>query len=147
MEGSLICLVPILVGLILAAITKNAIFSLLIGAVTGCVILAGGSISGSYNTFIDILYQVLMNADTVWVTVLIALFGGLILLMRKSGAVMGFSGFAERVVNTRKKSMLATWILGIIIFIDDYLNNLAVGTVMANLTDKYKVSREMLTFW
>ena len=84
MEGSLICLVPILVGLILAAITKNAIFSLLIGAVTGCVILAGGSISGSYNTFIDILYQVLMNADTVWVTVLIALFGGLILLMRKS---------------------------------------------------------------
>ena len=42
--------------------------------------------------------------------------------------------------------MLATWILGIIIFIDDYLNNLAVGTVMANLTDKYKVSREMLTF-
>ena len=55
-----------------------------------------------------------MNADTVWVTVLIALFGGLILLMRKSGAVMGFSGFAERVVNTRKKSMLATWILGII---------------------------------
>lgn len=146
MEGSLICLIPILVGLILAAITKNAIFSLLIGAVTGCVILGGGSVSGSYNTFIDILFQVLMNADTVWVTVLIALFGGLILLMRKSGAVMGFSGFTERVVNTRKKSMLATWILGIIIFIDDYLNNLAVGTVMANLTDKYKVSREMLTF-
>lgn len=146
MESSLICLVPILVGLILAVITKNGIFSLSIGCFMGCVILAGGSLGGSYKLFIEIVYEVMMDNDTVWLLVLIALFGGLILLMRQSGGVMGFAKVAEKVVNTRKKSMLATWVLGIVIFIDDYLNNLAVGTVMSSLTDKYKVSREMLTF-
>ena len=146
MEYGIISLIPMLVGLILAVITRNAIVSLFAGGIVGCVIVAGGSVSETYDLFINTLYEQIANPDIVWLSVLIAFFGGLIVLLRQSGSVMGFTKIAEKVVNTRKKSMFATYILGIVIFIDEYLNNLVVGTAMSALTDKFKVSREMLTF-
>jgi len=146
MEYGIISLVPMLAGLILAVITRNAIVSLFVGGIIGCIIVADGSVSESYNLFINTLYEQIANPDIVWLAVLIAFFGGLIILLRQSGSVMGFTKIAEKVVNTRKKSMFATYVLGIVIFIDEYLNNLVVGTAMSALTDKFKVSREMLTF-
>ncbi len=146
MDYGIISLVPMVTALILAVLTRDAVLSLFLGAVVGCIILAGGSPMESYNTMIGILYEQFTSADFIWLAVIIAFFGGLILLLRKSGSVLGFAKVAERVVNTRKKSMFATYILGIIIFIDEYLNNLVVGTAMSAITDKFKVSREMLTF-
>lgn len=146
MEYGIISLIPMLVALVLAVITKNAIISLFAGGIVGCVLLSGGNVMDSYNLFINTLYEQIMNPDLVWLAVIIALFGGLIVLLRKSGGVMGFTRLAEKYVNTRKKSMFATYILGIVIFIDEYLNNLVVGTAMSALTDKFKISREMLTF-
>lgn len=146
MDYGIISLVPMLSALILAVITRDAILSLFLGAVVGCCILAGGNPMESYNTMIGILYEQFTSEDFIWLAVIIAFFGGLILLLRKSGSVLGFAKVAEKVVNTRKKSMFATYILGIIIFIDEYLNNLVVGTAMSAITDKFKVSREMLTF-
>lgn len=146
MEYGLISLVPMIVALVLAVITRDAIISLFLGGIVGCVILAGGGLSESYNIFLATLYEQFTSDDFIWLAVIIAFFGGLITLLRKSGSVLGFAKVAEKVVNTRKKSMFATYILGIIIFIDEYLNNLVVGTAMSAITDKFKVSREMLTF-
>ncbi len=146
MEYGFVSLIPMLTALILAVITREAVLSLFLGGVVGCVILAGGNPAESYQTFIGTLYEQFTSDDFIWLAVIIAFFGGLILLLRKSGSVLGFAKVAEKVVNTRKKSMFATYILGIIIFIDEYLNNLVVGTAMSAITDKFKVSREMLTF-
>lgn len=146
MDYGIISLIPMLTALVLAILTRDAVLSLFLGAVIGCILLAGGNPINSYQIFINTLYEQFTSSDFIWLAVIIAFFGALIVLLRKSGSVLGFAKVAERVVNTREKSMFATYILGIIIFIDEYLNNLVVGTAMSAITDKFKVSREMLTF-
>ena len=142
----IISLIPIIVIIVMAVVTKNTFVSVFIGVVVGFVILGGGSVSDTFNMFLDGIYSVMTDADNVWVLLLCGLFGSLIALMEKSGGVLGFSNLAQKVIKTRKASMIGTWILGIIIFVDDYLNCLAVGAATRNITDRLKVSREMLAY-
>jgi len=86
------------------------------------------------------------DSNTVWVLMLCGLFGSLIMLLRESGGVLGFSNLAHKFLKTRKSSMIGAWILGIIVFVDDYLNCLAVGAAVRDITDKNRVSREMLAY-
>ncbi|HPO04105.1 MAG TPA: Na+/H+ antiporter NhaC family protein [Bacillota bacterium] len=148
MESSygIISLIPIVVILVLALVTKNTFVSILIGVITGFLILAGMNPMDTFYQFIDGLYEVLMDETTVWVLLLCALFGGLIQLMQDSGGVLGFATLAQKVIKGRKASMIGTWILGIIIFVDDYLNCLAVGAATRPITDRNRVSREMLAY-
>ena len=69
-----------------------------------------------------------------------------ILLLEQSGGALGFGEFGTKIAKTRASSLIITWILGIIVFIDDYLNNLGVGTAMRNITDKHNVAREYLAY-
>lgn len=148
MEGTygIISLIPIIVIVVMAVVTKNTFVSIFIGVASGFVILGGGSIVKSFNLFLDGLYEVLMDENTVWVLMLCGLFGSLIALMERSGGVLGFSNLAQKAIRSRKASIVGTWILGIIIFVDDYLNCLAVGAATRSITDKYRVSREMLAY-
>ncbi|HAF59881.1 MAG TPA: hypothetical protein DCK81_01895 [Clostridiales bacterium UBA9856] len=148
MEGTygIISLIPIIVIVVLALITKQTFISIFVGVVVGFVILAGGNPLETFNLFLDGLYQVLMDETTVWVLLLCALFGSLIALMQDSGGVLGFANLTQRFIKGRKASVIGAWILGIIVFVDDYLNCLAVGAATRPITDKYRVSREMLAY-
>ena len=75
-------------------------------------------------------YGVLSNESYQFLLILLLGFGAIIKLFEKSGALLGFSDILSRFANTRKKAMVATWIMGIIMFVDDYLNVLAVSFSM-----------------
>ena len=136
-------LIPAVVVIITALMTKRTLEPLLLGSVIGYIILAG---KGFFSAWLDAVYSVMMNATTVWVILVCGLFGSLVALLEKSGGAMGFSAIAARITKTRKSALISTWILGIIIFIDDYLNALAVGAAMRKVTDKYGVPREFLAY-
>ncbi|HHY13984.1 MAG TPA: sodium:proton antiporter [Thermoanaerobacterales bacterium] len=142
----IISLIPVAVIIIAAIITKKTFESMFLGVITAFVILGGGSLSKTFNLFLDSIYSVIMNENTVWVLLICGLFGSLTFLMEKSGGVLGFSTLTEKTIKSRKAALLGTWILGIVVFVDDYLNALVVGSAMRKITDKFKISREMLAY-
>lgn len=139
-------LVPVLVIIVVALITKDTFISIFLGVAVGFLMVAGGHPIKAFYGFVDALYVVLTDENTAWVLMLCALFGSLIMLMQEAGGVLGFSNMAQRFLKTRKSSMIGAWVLGIIVFVDDYLNCLAVGAAVRDITDKNRVSREMLAY-
>lgn len=88
-----------------------------------------------------------MKDSTIgWIILVCGLFGSLIHLLVKSGGAIAFATYLLRYIKNRKSALIITWLLGLSIFIDDYLNALTVGTSMKRVTDKFKVPREMLTY-
>ena len=81
-----------------------------------------------------------------WIILVCGLFGSLIELLIRAGGAVAFGQFLARFVNSKRSSLFVTWILGLIIFIDDYLNALTVSSAMKKVTDKFKVSRELLAY-
>ena len=136
-------LVPAAIVIVTALLTRRTLEPLLLGSVIGYIILAG---SGFFSAWLDAVYTVMMNSTTVWVILVCGLFGSLVALLEKSGGAMGFSAIAAKVTKNRESALISTWILGIIIFIDDYLNALAVGAAMRKVTDKFGVPREFLAY-
>lgn len=90
--------------------------------------------------------QVLANPDVIWVILVCGLMGSLIGLLLRSGASATFADKLSNHIKGRRSTLMAAWSMGIFLFVDDYLNSLAVGTAMRKLSDKYKVSREMLAY-
>ena len=86
------------------------------------------------------------NEDTAWLFIVCGLMGSFIAIIEKAGGVYAFGRWVAKRAKTRRSTLLWTWLLGLIIFIDDYLNSLTVGSCMAPLTDKHKVSREYLAY-
>lgn len=142
----ILSLIPVLVIIVFAIITKDTFISLFVGIAAGFLLVSLGNPMAAFNGFLDGLYTVMADGNTAWVLMLCGLFGSLIMLMRESGGVMGFSQLTQKFLKTRAASIVGAWILGIIVFVDDYLNCLAVGAAVRGLTDKYKVSREMLAY-
>lgn len=136
-------LIPAAVVIVTALLTKRTFESMLLGSIIGFIILDG---IGFFTSFLDAVYTVMMDATTVWVVLVCGLFGSLVALLEKSGGTLGFADIATKVAKGRKSSLITTWILGIIVFADDYLNALAVGVAMRGVTDKYKVPREFLAY-
>ncbi len=139
----IISLLPVISVVILAFVTKRTLEPLLIGAIFGFILLHG---AGFFLPFLDAVYTVMMDGTTVWIILVCGLFGSLVALLEKSGGALGFSDIATKYSRKRGISLIITWILGIVIFIDDYLNALAVGTAMRKVTDSYKVPRELLAY-
>ena len=136
-------LIPAAVVIVTALWTRRTLEPLLLGSIVGYIIVAG---KGFFYAWLDAVYTVMMGATTAWVILVCGLFGSLVALLEKSGGAMGFTAIASKVIKNRKAALAGTWILGIIVFIDDYLNALAVGTAMRKITDNYKVSREFLAY-
>jgi Na+/H+ antiporter NhaC len=146
MEYGILILIPILLVLGLALWTKSTFISILGGVVAAYIMLANFNPVDGFMGFIDGFYVTATDDGTVWVLLVVALFGALIALMQDSGGVLGFSSITQKLLKTRKSALLGTWVLGIIIFVDDYLNCLAVGAAVRDLTDEHRVPREMLAY-
>mgnify|MGYP003496269739 FL=1 len=137
MNFGLWSLIPVLVIIIFALITKDTFFSLFMGVLTGFLMVAGGHPITAFNKFIDSLYTVMTDANTAWVLLICGLFGSLIMLITEAGGALGFSHLAEKVLKTRTATLIGTWVLGIIVCVDDYLNCLAVGAAVRKIADKF----------
>lgn len=137
-------LLPALAVLILAIITRRPIESLLLGCVIALAMLF--PFERIMTEFSQLALRTMKNETIGWIILVCGLMGSLIMIFMRTGAALAFSQLVATRANNRKKALLGTWLLGLFIFLDDYLNALAVGTSMRSLTDKYKVSREMLAY-
>lgn len=133
--------VPALIAVIFAFITREAIFSLLVASITGLFILGNG-IWGLPGLFM----KALGNEDFIWVVMIEIFIGVLVAFFLKTGSTEEFSRVAGGKITSRKGVQLLGWFLGMFIFFSDYFSPLFVGPVMKNLTDKAKISREKLAY-
>ena len=145
MDYGFICVLPVLTILVIAVTTKKTLFAMTCGLSMAALILAGG-LTGFAGKFFDCIYGGFTNESLQWLLIVIALFGMLIMMYERSGAVIDFGFWARKLIKTKKSALLGTFILGVIIFLDDYLNNLAVGTTMKGITDKLGIPRLQLAY-
>jgi Na+/H+ antiporter NhaC len=139
----MLALVPAFIVVVLSVWLRRAFEPLLIGCLVGYLLINPNAFP---NNFLDGLTQTLQEKDTVWVILVCGLYGSLIHLIIESGGVFAFGELALKYVNTRRKSLITTWLMGVFIFIDDYMSALAVGVTMRKITDRYRVSRELLAY-
>ena len=138
-----IILVPTIVVFALAILTHRPIESLITGAVIGLIMLHG---SGFVGGFAESSLRVMMDEDVAWVILVCGFMGSLIAILIRTGATQSFTNHVARVAKSAKSALMGAWFMGILMFVDDYLNSLAVGSAMRSLTDKYNVSREKLAY-
>lgn len=143
MEYGIISCIPIAVLIIGVLITKKMPEMIILSSIVGAALVFKGDI---FNGYVGWLYGALSNESYQFLLMLLLGFGGMIKLFERSGALMGFSNIISKFANTRKKSMVATWIMGVIMFVDDYLNVLAVSFSMRDITDRNKIPREHLAY-
>ena len=150
MTGTFWSLVPAIVAIGLALLTKEVYSSLFIGILIGgafFAIDAGSGFTGFFNhVFSEGMIKQLSDPWNVGILVFLVVLGTMVALMNKAGGSAAFGEWAKKHIKTKAGAQLATIFLGILIFIDDYFNCLTVGSVMRPITDKYKVSREKLAY-
>lgn len=140
-------LVPPIVAIVLALITKEVYSSLFIGILVGGLFYSGFSFEGTVtHIFSDGFVAVLSDSYNVGILIFLVILGAMVSLMNRAGGSAAFGHFAKEKIKTRAGAQLATVALGVLIFIDDYFNCLTVGSVMRPVTDEHKVSRSKLAY-
>jgi len=140
-------LVPPLMAIALAFLTREVLISLTAGIVSGGVIFAigsGGTVLDAPNVILDTMCAHL--APNVAMVIFLMMLGALVAVIASAGGALAYGDWAHRRLKSARSASLLTMLLGIIIFIDDYFNCLMVGTVMRPVTDKFKISREKLAY-
>ncbi|HJJ65239.1 MAG TPA: hypothetical protein O0X48_02900 [Methanocorpusculum sp.] len=125
-------------------ITKRILESLVLSCLMG-LIMAAKTIN-VFGEFSVLLTDTMLDPDMAWLIIVCGLMGSIIALIERSGGAIAFGNWAAKHAKGEKSSLVWTWIMGIAIFLDDYLNSMAVGSCMRSLTDKFKVPREMLAY-
>jgi tetracycline resistance efflux pump len=149
MEGTYgwLSIIPPLIAITLAIITKEVLVSLSLGIFAGALILTGFNPAGAFTKAVEIVINAIGDPEwNVRVLLFVTLLGGIVGLLARSGSPISFSLWAIKRVKNRSLALFTTWLLGVIIFMDDYFNCLTVGTVMRPITDRYRVSRAKLSF-
>ncbi|MBQ8119731.1 MAG: Na+/H+ antiporter NhaC family protein [Ruminococcus sp.] len=148
--GSMWSLLPPIVAIGLALITKEVYSSLFIGIITGGIVYATASSSGfagMFNTIVkDGVIANLADASNMGILVFLVVLGIIVVLMNKAGGSRAYGDWASKHIKTRAGASISTFVLGVLIFVDDYFNCLTVGSVMRPVTDKHKVSRAKLAY-
>ena len=140
-------LVPPVVAIGLALITKEVYSSLFIGVLMGGILYSGFSFEGTItHIFEGGMINVLSDSYNVGILIFLVILGTMVCLMNRAGGSAAFGQFAADHIKGRVGAELATILLGCLIFIDDYFNCLTVGSVMRPVTDKFKVSRAKLAY-
>ena len=158
-EFGVISIIPAAFLIVYIFVTKRILEALALSAIVGFFMTANIDLAGAATagdnlhipitvllTLSDTLSEVLMDEDTVWLFIVCGLMGSLISLIERAGGAFAFGEWVAKRAKTRKGVLLWTWVLGIVVFIDDYLNSLTVGSCMAPVTDRKKVPREFLAY-
>jgi Na+/H+ antiporter NhaC len=158
MDVGFLSVVPPLLTIVLAIVTKEVLLSLSIGVFTGCMIMADWNPLGALEALIGIMvggydetgdFVISGSLTDPWnveVLLIVIMLGGLIGLLIRSGASQAFGNLISNKVKTQKGAQVTTWLIGILIFFDDYFNALTNGAIMRPVTDKYGISREKLSY-
>lgn len=141
MELGALSLIPVLVAIVGSLITRRPFECLLVGSLLGCGIAYGGEFLPQWASLLQTTI-----ADNVWIIAVCGLFGSLIALLTKARGTEGFAQFADKLCKTPRMTRVVTFILGVVIFVDDYLNMLTVGNCMRPVNDKRGMPRESLAF-
>ena len=145
--ATILSLLPPVIAIVLALITKEVYSSLIIGIVVGGVIYAGGNFEGVIKHVIsDGFVNSLADSYNMGILIFLVLLGTLVSMMNKAGGSAAFGRWASKHIKSRIGAQLATMALGVLIFIDDYFNCLTVGSVMRPVTDRNNVSRAKLSY-
>lgn len=137
-------LLPPIIAIVLALITKEVIVSLLCGIFAGALIFTNGNFIKAPITIFSIMQEKIGENGNI--LIFLGLLGALVVVVTKAGGSVAYGEWAVKRIRTRKSASLATSALGVLIFIDDYFNCLTVGTVMRPVTDKYRISRAKLAY-
>ena len=144
-RGTFWALVPPIIAIGLALITKEVFSSLFVGVLSGALLYANFSFAGSMDAVIsDGLISAV--ADTAGVFIFLVELGAIVALLNRGGGSAAFGRWAQKHIKTRVGAMFATFVLGVLIFIDDYFNCLTVGSVMRPVAEGHKVSRAKLSY-
>lgn len=145
MYGTFWALIPPVVAIVLALITKEAFSSLFIGILVGALFQCNFAPVATLDTIINDGF-VAAIADSAGIFLFLVLLGIVVALINASGGSAAFGRWAEKNIKTRVGAILATFVLGVLIFVDDYFNCLTVGSVMRPITDGHRVSRAKLSY-
>ena len=148
--GSMWSLLPPIIAIGLALITKEVYSSLFIGIISGAVIGAialGTGFEGVMTTVVgDGLIANIADSYNVGILIFLVVLGAIVVLMNRAGGSRAYGEWAAKHIKTRVGAGIATFILGVLIFVDDYFNCLTVGSVMRPITDKHNISRSKLAY-
>ena len=136
-------LLPVAAVIVLVLLTRRTAVSLLAGTLVGAGMLYGTS---CLPRWLDVVYGVMGSDLWIWLVLVCGFFGSLVALFEASGGIAGFTAIAARFCREEKRTLLGAWLLGVVVFVDDWLSILSVGTAMRQSADRFRVPREMLAF-
>lgn len=139
-------LLPPLIAIICAFISKDVIISLCLGVLSGLLIINNYDIFSAVLAFADLLAKLVGDSWNVRILMFCAMLGALVAMLSATGAASAFGQWASTKVRSRRGAGLMSFVFGIFIFIDDYFNSLAVGTIMRPISDKMRVCRAKLAY-
>lgn len=143
MRKGLIACLPVIMLIALVMFTHRMTESMFAASLLAAILVYGNKFLSGY---VERIYSALSNSSYQLLLMVACSFGGMIMLLEKSGALYGFQRFMVQFCTTPVRTMVLTWILGGIIFIDDYLNALAVAVSMKGVADYHKIPREHLAY-
>ena len=144
--GTFLSLLPPIIAIALALITKEVYSSLFIGILSGALIYSNLNVWGMLTNTCDVMIGKLSDSWNVGILIFLVLLGMMVSLINKAGGSAAYGRWASKHIKTRTGAILSTALLGTLIFIDDYFNCLTVGSVMRPVTDKHNVSRSKLAY-
>ena len=145
--GTAYALIPPIIAIVLALITKEVYSSLFIGIAAGALMYANFNFAGTIDhLFVDGFISSIADSYNIGIIIFLVVLGAIVSLMNKSGGSAAFGRWASTHIKSRVGAQLATIALGILIFVDDYFNCLTVGSVMRPVSDKFSISRSKLSY-
>lgn len=139
-------LLPPLIAIVLAFISKQVILSLLVGIFVGATMLNGNIFYGFLRTLDEFIVGSVADSWNAGILIFTLTIGGMVGVISKTGGTQAIAEALSKKAKTARSAQIVTWIMGILVFFDDYANTLIVGPTMRPLTDKMKISREKLSY-
>ncbi len=144
--ATILSLLPPIIAIVLALLTKEVYSSLFVGILSGALIYSNGNVWNMVLTTFDTMISKICDSWNVGILIFLVMLGMMVSLVNKAGGSAAYGRWASKHIKTKAGALVSTSVLGMLIFIDDYFNCLTVGSVMRPVTDKFKISREKLAY-
>ena len=144
--ATVLALLPPVIAIVLALLTKEVYSSLFIGILSGALLYSSGNVWGMLTSTFDMMISKLSDPWNVGILIFLVVLGMMVSLINRAGGSAAYGRWAATHIKSRAGALLSTCVLGMLIFIDDYFNCLTVGSVMRPVTDKHNISRAKLAY-